>query len=372
MKLLKVSAYNFKNCADNVTIDFIARSKKTSEDKLYELHKIDEDLYVYNTMAFVGKNASGKTTALELLDCCYSILGEFRLENKEYLYDNVKLDIVFFHEGFIYRYITELAEDNTLGNKAAFRNQELYKKRYFKSYIKDIYSEKHFEKMENLGELPEDTSCVFFVLKKKITRAVYFDCNGSGVDTYQLLFKAMKNYKISTLVLKNILSIFDDKILDLEMCDDANYKLILKDSEKIVSDKELIHFLSSGTTKGLLLYIMAAASLEKGFDLIVDEVENHFHKTLGENLIGLYKDKSVNKHHATLIFSTHYCELLDLFGRQDNIWICKSNPDIVFLNLYSEYGIRPELLKSKQYYGNVFDTAVNYNELMKFKRSLMG
>lgn len=371
MKLLKVSAYNFKNCADNVTIDFIARSKKTSEDKLYELQKIDEDLYVYNTMAFVGKNASGKTTALELLDCCYSILGDFRLENKEYSYDNVKLDIVFYHESYIYRYVTDLAEDTSLGNKAVFRNQKLYKKRYYKSYVKEIYSENDFVEVGNLGDLPEDTSSVFFILKKRTTRALYFDCNGSGVDTFQLLFKAMKNYKISDKILKNILSIFDDKILDLKMLDDANYKLILKHGEKTVSDKELIHFLSSGTTKGILLYIMAVASLEMGFDLIVDEIENHFHKTLGENLIGLYKDMAVNKHKASLVFSTHYCELLDLFGRQDNIWICKATPMIEFSNLYSEYGVRPELLKSKQFYCNIFDTAVNYNELMKFKRSLM-
>ena len=36
-----------------------------------------------------------------------------------------------------------------------------------------------------------------------------------------------------------------------------------------------------------------------------------------------YKYKSVNKKNATLIFTTHYCELLDLFGRSDNIYISK-------------------------------------------------
>lgn len=78
MKLLRVVASYFKNCRDNFMIDLISKSKRTSEDKEYELHEIDEGLYVYNTVAFVGKNASGKTTAVELLDCCYSILGEFR------------------------------------------------------------------------------------------------------------------------------------------------------------------------------------------------------------------------------------------------------------------------------------------------------
>ena len=54
-----------------------------------------EELFTYNTMAFIGKNASGKTSAIELLECCYSILGEFRLEDKYYNYDNVNLEIIF-------------------------------------------------------------------------------------------------------------------------------------------------------------------------------------------------------------------------------------------------------------------------------------
>ena len=97
MKLLKVVASNYKNCCDDFTIDLVAKSKKTSEDKEYELLEIADDLFVYSTAAFVGKNASGKTSAIELLDSCYSILSEFRLEDRHYNYDDVKLEIVFYH-----------------------------------------------------------------------------------------------------------------------------------------------------------------------------------------------------------------------------------------------------------------------------------
>ena len=44
MKLLRVVASNFKNCCDNFTIDFIAKSRKTSEDKEYELQEIAEEV----------------------------------------------------------------------------------------------------------------------------------------------------------------------------------------------------------------------------------------------------------------------------------------------------------------------------------------
>lgn len=154
------------------------------------------------------------------------------------------------------------------------------------------------------------------------------------------------------------------------MLDDHNFKLSFCNETRTVSDKELIYMLSSGTTKGMLLYILMAASLQQGFDLIIDEIENHFHKTLVENMISLYKDKNVNRNNATLIFTTHYCELLDLFNRQDNIYIAKSNDKVYLTNMYDGFNIRSELLKSRQFYNNVFRTAVNYDELMQLKKEL--
>lgn len=371
MKLLRVKASNFKNCDDNFTIDMVAKSKKTSEDKEYELQEIADDLYVYNTLAFVGKNASGKTTAIELLDCCYSILGDFRLENKHYDYENIRLEIIFFHEEFLYCYRTVLKSDTTLGNKATFTEEVILKRKYFKSNIKDIYNTDEYERLDKAGDLPEDTSNIFFILKKKTTRALYFDCEGEGVDTYQRLFKALKNYKISMDTLSVIIQIFDENITNLEMIDEHNYKVTYQEVEKILSDKELIYIMSSGTTKGLFLYTLVVASLQQGFDLLIDEIENHFHKTLVENLISLYKDKTVNKHNASLIFTTHYCEVLDLFNRRDNIWISKSGKKVYLNNMYDDFDLRTELLKSKQFYNNTFQTAVNYNELMNLKRKLM-
>lgn len=370
MKLLRVRASHFKNCADNFTIDFIAKSKKTSEDKEYELQEIAEGLYVYSNAAFVGKNASGKTTAIELLDCCYSILGEFRLDHKRYSYENVELEMIFFHEGSIYQYKTRLREDSALGNKAIFTEQRLCSKKYYKSRLKAIYEEDSFQEVKTIGELPEDTSIVFFVLKRRQTLAVYFDSRGEGADTYQMIFKTMRAYDISGEVLANIIRIFDENISSLTMVDEHNYQMEYQGKEKQISDKELLDQLSSGTTKGIFLYMMVVASLKNGFDLLIDEVENHFHKTLVENMISLYKDKTVNKKNASLIFSTHYCEVLDLFNRQDNIWISQAHGQVFLKNMYEDFQVRPELLKSRQFYNNAFQTAVNYTELMNLKRKL--
>ena len=191
------------------------------------------------------------------------------------------------------------------------------------------------------------------------------------MDTYGLLFKALQNYQISNDIFINIIRIFDENIKTIEKMDDHNYKLYYQELIRVVSDKELVYLLSSGTTKGILLYTLMVASLKNGFDLIVDEIENHFHKTLVENMISLYKDKTVNKNNATLLFTTHYCEVLDLFNRRDNIWIAKADAKVTLSNMYDDYEIRTELLKSKQFYNNAFQTAVNYEELMNMKRKLM-
>ena len=135
--------------------------------------------------------------------------------------------------------------------------------------------------------------------------------------------------------------------------------------------KELRYFLSRGTTKGILLYTFVIASLNHGFDLIIDDIENQFPKTLVEYILSLYKDKSINRYNATLIFTTHYCEVLDLFNRQDNIWISTANRKVSLSNMYDAHELDPKLLKGKRFYNNAFQSSVNYENLMRLKKVLM-
>ncbi|MGN0674004.1 MAG: ATP/GTP-binding protein, partial [Anaerovoracaceae bacterium] len=358
----EIAGWEFSGCSSLSSI--------ASEDREYELQEIAEELFVFNTVAFVGRNASGKTSAIELMESCYSILSEFRLEDKHYDYNDVRLELIFYHEGNIYKYNVVLKTDSNLGSRVNFTEQHLYCKKYYKTNVKEIYCDKGFKEIIDLGELPEDTSIVFFVLKRKVVRAVYFNCDGEGLDTYRLMFRAMKTYGISERILTKIIRIFDDNIKRLDMIDEKRYQITYQDSVLELSDTELLNMLSSGTTKGVLLYTYVVAALENGFDLLIDEVENHFHKTLVENIISLFKDKTVNKKSATLIFTTHYCEVLDLFNRQDNIWIAKSEDKIRLDNMYETYNFRSELLKSRRFFSNAFNTSVNYGDLMALKMEL--
>lgn len=371
MKLLRVRASGFRNCADDFTIDLLAKSKKTSEDKEYELLEIDEELYVYSTMGIVGKNASGKTSALELLDWCYDILSTFRLSGKECSYHGISMEIIFYQEGYLYLYTTELDDTENLEDRAVFKNQSLHRKKYYKSKLRELYTGVWDQGAELAGEVPEDFSILYFVLKKAVVREIYYEASKEKEELFGTVYRLMDLMQLDARYVGTIMKIFDSNITDLRQIDETHYSLRYQGTEKRCSSGELFRFLSSGTTKGFNLYILAVLSLKMGFDLLVDEIENHFHRTLVENLIMLYKDKQVNKKNATLIFSTHYCELLDLFNRSDNIWVTHSGEKMEIVNLYETYGYRPDLLKSKKFYQNAYDTAVNYEALMELKKELM-
>ncbi len=380
MKLLKIVANGFKLCNDDFTIDFIPTANKTEDDKEFELHEIDDGLFVFATLGIIGKNASGKTMTMQLLSLVYDILSCYKVSKDIFKYSddvNVNLDILFYHDGYLYRYVTDLVEDEVaISDRILFKNQKLYRRKYRKTYAKKIFEYENYEEMPwaDTLPLPDDISILYFLTRSYNSPAVYFSSDDDMNKDYRSIFKIYKTVdtKNNLKILESILKIFDEHIVSIDIIDEKRFKLIYcNNTSKEVSDEELYNILSSGTTKGFSLFSYVLVSLLLGSDILIDEIENHFHKSLVEYLIMLYKDKSVNKNNATIIFTTHYCELLDIFNRTDNIYISKFDKKVRLENMYMNYKFRPELSKSKRFYDNTFDTNVNYESLMQFKRGIM-
>ena len=378
MKLLKIVANNYKLCDKDFTINFIPIGNKTMDDKEFELEKIDDDLYTFSTLGIIGKNASGKTSTVELLSIIYDIFSNFRINNSKDLFKFIdkplKLDITFYHDGVIYRYISTLIKNvNSVDNTSVFfKDENIYKRLYKKTHIKNLFDYDKFEKVNFSVILPEDTSILYLLLKNITLRGIYCSSDDYIYADYANTFNIYRLLDKNLNLLTAILKMFDEHLLNIKMINEDKFKIIYSNNtSKEVSSYELSKILSSGTTKGLGLFTFVVYSLKFGCDLIIDEIENHFHKNLVENLVNLYKDKSVNKNNATLIFTTHYCELLDLFRRSDNIFICKYDKTIILENMHENYKFRTELLKSKKFYNNEFNTSVNYDALMDFKKELM-
>ena len=92
---------------------------------------------------------------------------------------------------------------------------------------------------------------------------------------------------------------------------------------KLNSVTDIHTVLSSGTVKGMSLFMEMIVVLERGGVLIVDELENHFNREIAATLIKFFLDRKVNTNGAILIYTTHYAELLDMLDRNDAIFIVK-------------------------------------------------
>ncbi len=83
---------------------------------------------------------------------------------------------------------------------------------------------------------------------------------------------------------------------------------------------------SHGTQKIFSLAGPWMDSLNKGYILVVDELNVGLHPLLLEFLVNLFNNSEINKKNAQLIFTTHETSILsqDLF-RRDQIWFCEKD-----------------------------------------------
>ena len=75
--------------------------------------------------------------------------------------------------------------------------------------------------------------------------------------------------------------------------------------------------------------------LKNGGYLIIDEIENHLHKSIIMNIIQMFAN-TLNKNGATLIFSTHYSEIIDMVPRTDMIYVATKEENLIQIKKMSQ------------------------------------
>ncbi|WP_312461049.1 AAA family ATPase [Proteiniclasticum sp.] len=142
-----------------------------------------------------------------------------------------------------------------------------------------------------------------------------------------------------------------------------------KDEINMSHPKEVEMYLSSGTVKGINVFIHALTILENGGYLILDELEKHFNKEIATSLLRLFIDQRINKRGAAIIFSTHYPEILDRLSRNDNIYFVRNTDGIRVDNL-GRLLKRSDLKKSDVYQSAfIKGTAPQYEAYQAMKRA---
>ena len=382
LKLLNIRVNGYKLLEENFTFDFLTRTKVLESDLEKEIFKIDTLLYSFRTLAVVGGNSSGKSTVLSLILKTIDFLssGRWSYVENEFKEDKIGLSISFYLDGNIYFYSVNLLKNTSDEGRnriyALIDNESLFMKKYVKAKGK-----KNLENIDDAADVTslylqnslKDTSAIINLVKENILVDAFTNNNVIAFDEgllsnsfYNILDNSNKELASS------IIKLLDDSIEYIKS-DSSDYVKFKRynEGEQILKKIELISILSSGTFRGIELYLRAIKAIKLGKVFIVDEIENCFQKNVVFNLIFLFNDERINKNNAQLIFSTHYTEILDILNRQDSINITHKNNGRINIKNLKEYDIRVELSKSKQFDNNTFNTSINYQQLMEVRRNLI-
>ena len=384
LKVLKIKVNGYKLLKENFEINLTTRTRVYEDDLEKEVMQVDEGLNSLRSIAFVGGNSSGKSTILSLIFKTLVFLktGRWKYIPREFKNDNITLEVVFYLDKDLYKYsvvLNKIDSDNnpTIDKYSPIGNEKLLKIKYRNSRGKknlDLLETDGEDITNSLGDSLNDTSAITKLTKNQIF-VDEFNTNNitnfNEVIVRNTFFTSLNS--CSKKLVSAIIQLFDDSIeyIIYNNSDYVTFKHV-DEEEIIIHTSELISLLSAGTFRGVELYIRAFNALKNGSVFIIDEIENCFQKNLVNNLLFLFNDSNINSTNAQIIFSTHYVEILDYLKRRDGIFITNKNGNKINVkNLYSDYSVRTELLKSKQFDNNVFNTTLNYHQLLEVRRNLL-
>lgn len=382
MKILKISIERLPHFKNNLEIDFVAQQRVDNNDR-EQLYNVFSNIYTNPAFSFIGINASGKTTILKVISFVIELLNNKPVNNissKEILDDmesgeRVVFSSFFYHDNIVYKLETSIGKkENPVdgSTKYIILDEALWAKEIHRIKTKkSLYDfwDCDWKIGRNNSEkyLMEDVSIIVALNKKQDANFFLYDM--SEFTDHNML-NVLGRYP------KEILTFLDPSIEYLicqpdEKRVDIKLKFYGRNEINLNSPLELNRYLSSGTIKGLSVFMGAVFAFMEGGYLLVDELENHFNREIVSTLVRFFMDKKINKQGATLIFSTHYSELLDEFERNDSVYIVRNRGGITSQNL-SNILKRNDIKKSEIYDSDFLKgTVPAYESYIALKKALI-
>ncbi len=379
MKLLKLTADGLPLFNGKLELVFYAQQRVRDEEK-ENLYQLFSNVYLNPANAFIGINASGKTSVLKVILLTMGILDNAPINHiaaKDILSESEKvtLNSFFYIESTkeICRLETVIVSSKSKTDGIIYKilSESLWTKK-----INEVTTRKGmlaFDKnppvmvrSDQEVFLPDDVSIMIAKNKKtgEQTNAVSM-----------LLFTNINVLPFSEDIPLEVLTYLDPTIESLHFEEKSKKPVIhlkFKDKEEIIlnTPHELNNYLSSGTVKGMITFTFAQEVLKNGGYLVVDEIENHLNKEIVGTLMRFFMDMRLNKNGGTLIFTTHYPELLDEYDCNDSIYITRNLNGISAKNLMHILK-RNDIKKSDAYQsGFLQGTMPTYESYMQLKKSI--
>lgn len=380
MKILRITVQGLPLFKQELDILFYAQQRVSEDDKgcLFKLLSAP-GIYLHAANAFIGINASGKTSVLKVIQLALNMMKNEPINHvdaKTILGGTEKavFHIYFYDANQNICYLqTEITSRKTKSGDFVYSilNEKLWEKPIStvksKKYLTDFSGiEPVAIRSENEVFLSDDVS--FIIAHNKQTGDTLALCSLLSYTNVNVL-------PFSEDIPLEVIAFLDPTIekLCFERMENKTFiHLKFKGEEEIIFNnaKDLEQYLSSGTIKGIVTFSMVKEVLQSGGYLLVDEIENHFNKEIVTTLVRFFMDSRLNKKGGTLIFTTHYPELLDEYDRNDGIHIVRNRNGIMAENL-SNILRRNDIKKSDAYQSGFLEgTTPAYEAYMKLKKSL--
>ena len=357
---------------DNLDINFYVKHPVTEDEKL-ALYKLCPGVYLNTAVVFAGINASGKTSVLRVLSF---ILKMLRNDPINYIEESVVLgvlnevtfDIVFSDESSsVCRLMIRIrsVKSDYDGMKYKIVDECLWEKSLEGVTVNNIteFSDKEFISSRDTGNdlLPDDVSIIIGRNKKTQDTPIL----------YNLFPLTNMNVLPATTSISPAVLEFLDPSIEYLYFDKSDVHLKFKGQEEFVfsGTARLGEYLSSGTIRGITAFMLAKSTLASGGYLIIDDIETHFNKEIVATFIRFFMDMRFNKRGGSLIFSTHYVELLDEFECKCGVFIIEKKNLITVTNLSNKDKVFGDDISISDAYqsGLLGDTMPKYDSYDKMR-----
>jgi AAA15 family ATPase/GTPase len=355
--LCQFTVKNYKSIRDEVTFDMQATAISEHEDRVIE----DQDGELYLPIsAIYGPNGGGKSNVLEALNTLVAkilrpLYATADNEERAFLQKRIivepfafseeskssptEFEIFFRTKLAEYRYILHVKRDIVMYESLdrvkldTGRRSALFKREENSIELKGA-----FAKLKVSEDLSKTLTLLSYLGIAYRENAVVKDVLGwfeYGIDflnygnPMQELRMAVANSDEVKHIMLDMIQEMDLDIVDFRVEEKENdlIEVYTKHSVDGYETELNLSDESSGTKKlfGLLPFI--AASLLTGTVLIIDELDAKIHPVLLRHIIMMFNDKSINRHKAQLIFTSHDLSTMnsEVF-RRDEIWfVAKGN-----------------------------------------------
>lgn len=378
MKMLRITASGLPLFKQELDLVFYAQQRVREEDK-ESLFDLGQNMYLHMTNAFIGINASGKTSVLKVIQLALSILKNEPINHVDAKTilggaEKAVLNIYFLNkENKVCRLETEIA--STKGKSGEY-TYHILDERLWEKTLRGVKSKKYLTDFQGMDPVSRRSTDELFLSDDVSFIIAHNKQINDNLELCSLLSYTNVNVLPFTEDIPvDVIAFLDPTIELLRYERDETKQLIhLKfhgeDEITLNNAQDLEKYLSSGTIKGIVTFSMVKDILQSGGYLLVDEIENHFNKEIVMTLVRFFMDAHLNKNGGVLIFTTHYPEILDEYDRNDAINIVRNRNGITVENL-SNLLKRNDIRKSDAYQSGFLEgTTPAYEAYIRLKKSL--